>query len=227
MIVEGFPNSRGPNPERLIEWVAAKHEVDGFQEGGEAVPAVRGALEEGATLWGGEPDDSGIRERVLAQGFSQEDLLGFYTLRSVPQWIRERKIESAHDPDVRSLIDGELENNRSRLGFPQSVLTSFDDWANWYADTNNKSFGTSFDAEETGPLANGPHGSNNVAAAISRARAAFLHSLIVEHLNMGETMMVVFGASHLLIHRPALDHALGVPCYVGVALDEARDDCID
>jgi len=34
-------------------------------------------------------------------------------------------------------------------------------------------------------------------------------------LNAGETLLVVFGRSHLMIQRPALDAMLGRPCYVG------------
>lgn len=225
VIVEGFPHARGPNPARLIEWAAEKKEVDGFQEGGETVPAVRGALREGAMLRGGEPDDADIRERVLAQGFSREDLLGFYTLRSVPQWMRERRIENAQDPSMRMLIEDELAWSRERLDFAPDVLPDHDAWAAWYEGVNGKPFGEGFDPEETAPLADGPYGSNRVAAAISRARAAFLHGLIIRQLNEGGALMVVFGGSHLMIHRAALDHALGAPCYLGADLREARAAC--
>jgi hypothetical protein len=40
-------------------------------------------------------------------------------------------------------------------------------------------------------------------------------------LNAGETLLVVFGASHLMIHRPALDAMLGSPCYTGSELSSA------
>ena len=227
VIVEGFPHARGPNPARLIEWAAEKKEIDGFQEGGETVPTVRGALREGATLWGGEPNDADIQDRVLAQGFSREDLLGFYTLRSVPQWMRERRIDHAQDPRARGLIEDELVWNRARLGFAPNMLPDYEAWARWYGGVNGKPFGKAFDAEETAPLADGAYGSNRVAAAISRARAAFLHALIVDRMNEGGVLMVVFGGSHLMIHRPALDHALGAPCYVGAELREARAACGD
>lgn len=225
VIFEGFPYSRGENAQWLLDWAAAKKETDGFQEGGETVPTVRGALGEGAVLRGGEPDDADIRDRVLSAGFSPEDLLGFYTLRSIPQWLRERRIEEPADVRLPALIEEELDRNRERLDMAPETLADYAAWARWYEQTNGRSFGASFDPEETGPLADGPYGSNRVAAAISRARAEFLHELIIRRLNEGGTLMVVFGGSHLMIHRPALDHVLGEPCYFGEDLQHAAGSC--
>jgi hypothetical protein len=227
LIVEGSLYSRGANPQRLLDWVRHQTERNGFVEGGETVPAVQGARKQGANVWGGEPDDSVIRDRAIAEGFSVRDLLGFYTLRSVPQWIRERKIIGPDDPGVKKLIDQELQKNRLRLGLSEPVLPDYAAWAKWYACTNQKPFGSAFDPEETGPLADGPYASNKLAAAISRSRDAFLLEIIAQHLNAGETVMVVSGESHLMLLRPALDHMLGPPCYVGNALRSAPFACTD
>ncbi|MFC7499039.1 hypothetical protein ACFQRC_07365 [Enterovirga sp. GCM10030262] len=220
VITEGSPRSRGPNSERLITY-ASQPPKDGFQEAGELAPSVVGALQEGATIWGGEPDDLDIKSRVLAQGFPLEDLLGFYTLRSVPQWVREQKIENAGDPRLRALVEEELTQNRTRLALEPTVLPAYADWASWYQTRNGKPIGPAFANEEVGPLADGPFGSNKIAAAISRARAAYLHELVISHLNAGETVLVVFGGSHLMIHRPALDAVVGPPCYAGADLRAA------
>jgi len=225
LIVEGPPYSRGANADGLIRWVESQGEKDGFLEGGEIVPAVRGARTRGAAVWGGEPEDCDIRDRVVAKGFSLEDLLGFYTLRSVPQWVSERKIEGASDERVRPLIEAELEHNRQRLALPATVLSNYAAWSQWYAKTNNKPFGVSFDPEETGPLADGRYGSNRIAESISHARDEFLLDIIAQHLNAGESVMVVFGESHLMILRPALDSMLGTPCYVGGDIKAALNPC--
>src|SRR5262245_56351410 len=105
VIVEGAPYSGGRNPEKLMKGVDAQREVDGFVEGGETVPAVRGARAQRADVWGGEPDDAHIRDQLLARGVTPQDLLGFYTLRSIPQWIGERKITSAADDRITALLD--------------------------------------------------------------------------------------------------------------------------
>ena len=226
VIVEGAPYSRGANAERLLGWADAQHEVDGFLEGGEAVPAIRGARARGADVWGGEPDDADVRSRVLAWGFTLQDLLGFYTLRSVPQWIGERKVEGAGDDRVKPLIEAELAHNRERLGAPAMVLPDYDAWAAWYTRTNGKEFGAAFELEEVGPLVDGRYGSNEIAHAISRARDEFLLRSITDHLNAGADVMVVFGGSHLMILRPALDDMLGAPCYLGSDFASAPRACL-
>jgi hypothetical protein len=221
VLVEGVPRSRGPNNERLMQWVASRSQREGRLEGGELAAAVRGALAEGAVVLGGEPDDAQIRDALTAQGISPDDVLGFYTLRTVPQWLRERQIATPDDIHIPPLIDAELARNRERLGLAATILPGYAAWAEWYARTNGKVFGAKFEPEETGPLADGRYGSNRIAAAISRSRDTFLLEAIAEHLNAGETLLVVFGASHLMIQRPALDAMLGSPCYAGSELSSA------
>ena len=225
VIVEGVPTSRGPNPSGLISYASSAKLSDGFQEGGETVPAVLGAVAEGAELWGGEPGDLDIRARLQAAGFSPQDLLGFYALRSIPEWIRERKIEHAGDPRLPALMEQQLSASRRSLGLDATVLPGFTDWASWYEAINKKPIGRDFVTEEAGPLADGSFGSNRVGAAISRARAAHLHELLVDHLNAGKTVMVIFGRSHLMIHRPALEAILGRPCYTGPDLSSGTGRC--
>ena len=135
--------------------------------------------------------------------------------------VRERQIASVDDVRVPALIDAELARNRERLGLSATILPGFESWSEWYARTNGKLFGAKFEPEETGPLADGRYGSNRIAAAISRSRDAFLLDTIAERLNAGETLLVVFGRSHLMIQRPALDAMLGPPCYVGSDLSLA------
>ncbi|MEM6538905.1 MAG: hypothetical protein AAF668_14395 [Pseudomonadota bacterium] len=222
VIVEGCPFAMGINSPRLEKSAreAAAAERDGFQQDGEFVPAIMGALSEKADFACGEPDDDHVKKFVLASRFSAEDLLGFYTLRSIPQWIRERRIDDASDPRINALLEDELIKNKRRLDLPDTFLPSVKEWVNWYTELNEKSLDASFTTEEAGPLIDGPFKSNAIGAAISRARAAFLHELVIEQLSDKSSVLVVYGASHLLIHRPALDATLGPPCYAGDTLTQ-------
>ena len=162
---------------------------------------------------------------MIAEGISGTDLLGLYVLRNIPQWIGERKIAHAGDPRVKPLVEEVLAKHRTALQLPPDVLANYAEWANWYQHLNGKALGPDFVTEETGPLKDGRFGTNRIAFAISRARDAYLHELIISHLNLGESVLVVFGGSHLMIHRPALDAAIGQPCYVGTQLSRAALDC--
>jgi len=226
VIAEGFATSRGVNPPSVFRYASESGlTADGFVEGGETVPTVIGARQESAKLWGGEADDLDVKAHVLAEGISSADLLGFYVLRNIPQWIGERKIENAADPRLKPLAEEALVKNRTALKLPADVLARYADWAEWYAGLNRKPLGVGFQTEEVGPLADGKFGTNRVAYAISRARDIYLHNLIISHVNAGESVLVVFGASHLMIQRPALDAAIGQPCYVGTELARATTTC--
>lgn len=227
VIAEGFETSRGADPPRLFQYaIESGPRSDGFVEGGETVPTVLGARAEGATLWGGEPDDLDVAARILAEGFAPEDLLGFYVLRNIPQWIGEQKIEHAGDPRLEPLAIEALARDRDSLQLAPTVLPGYAEWLAWYRALNGRPLGASFVTEETGPLADGPHGTNRIAHALSLARDAHLHELIVKHLARGESVLVVFGSSHLTIQRPALDSVFsGPPCYAGTDLARAAAAC--
>jgi hypothetical protein len=226
VIAEGFETSRGDNPPRLFQYAEESGpDSEGFVEGGETVPTVLGARDEGATLWGGEPDDLDVKARILAEGFPAEDLLGFYVLRNIPQWIGERKIDHAGDPRLEALATAELARERAALQLAPTVLPGYADWLAWYRASNGKALDASFVTEEVGPLADGRFGTNRIAYALSRARDGYLHELVVKHLAEGESVLVVYGASHLTIQRPALDAVLGRPCYVGSDMGRAAADC--
>ena len=226
VIAEGFSTSRGANPTSIFEYAVKNGPMpDGFVEGGETVPTVVGARQQNAQLWGGEPDDLEVKAHVAREGISGTDLLGLYVLRNIPQWIGEREIAHAGDPRLEPLVDAALAKNRAALQLPPDVLADYPEWAGWYQRLNGKPIGADFVTEETGPLADGKFATNRIAFSVSRARDAYLHKLIIGHFNAGESVLVVFGGSHLMIHRPALDAAIGRPCYVGMQLTLAASTC--
>lgn len=226
VIAEGFPTSWGINPDRIVKRFAAiEVRPDGTVPGGETVPTVIGARQQTARLIGGEPEDRDVQRSVAADGVSDVDLLGFAVLRVVPQWIDERRIGNASDPRLAALVTRELIVQRASLGLPDTVLADYRTWLAWYSAVNQKPLSASFTTEEVGPLADGPFGTNRIAYAISRARDSHLHRLAIASVNRGGNVLIVFGGSHLMIHRPALDAVLGPPCYFGSDLSRATVSC--
>jgi hypothetical protein len=224
-ILEGWPNSWGPNADRVLNYPESHKAVGTFQSGAETVPAVQGARAQGAAIWGGEPDDGQILARLRAAGVTETAALGFYTLRTIPQWVREHKITGAGDPALAALLDGELAKNRARLGVAPDLLPDAEAWKRWYLATNHRHDLAEFDPEEAGPRTDGDFPTNRIAAEIGRARDGFLLEQIAKHLNAGEDLVVVYGGSHLMILRPALDAMLGAPCYFGADLAQAARAC--
>lgn len=225
LIKEGFPYSRGENDQATIKRVLNFPIENGLQIGGEAFPSIAGAVDEGAIIVGGEPDDPFIRDRMKSLGFSEEDVVGFYTLRTVPQWLREGRIVDYEDPRLEQLLISELNTNRKRLELPDSVLRGTAAWKAWYNTANKKEFGSSFNNEEVGPLIDGEYKTNTIASSISRIRAEFLHDLYVDSVRRRLDTFVIFGASHTLIHRPAIEAVFGPPCYVGEEAEAAVVSC--
>jgi len=93
VIVEGAPTSWGYSPRRLIEVGGQRPDAQGLLPEGETVPTVRGALAAGSIIVGGEPSDADVRRIAATRGVSDEDLLGFYVLRVVPQWLSQREFD--------------------------------------------------------------------------------------------------------------------------------------
>jgi hypothetical protein len=173
----------------------------------------------------GEPDDPELLRLLEVTGVSAADVLGFYTIRMIPQWIREKIIRDAGDGRIDRLLEDELRRNREILGLGGDVIPTVEDLRRWYQSMNGKPLDPRFKLEEVGPLVDGPFRTNAVGAEISKGRAAYLHALVIDRLNAGERVLVVFGASHLMIHQPALDAALGAPCYYGATLFKAPSLC--
>lgn len=103
VIVEGAPTSWGYNPQRLVDFADEKPDSHGLLPSGETDPAVRGALKAGGKLLGGEPNDADVRRIANDLGVTDEDLLGFYVLRVVPQFVSWKKFD-----DLESVAAGEL-----------------------------------------------------------------------------------------------------------------------
>ena len=205
----------------LLQWADSRAQRDGRLERRGNRPGRTRCIGDPAIVWGGEPDDAQVRDALAAQGVSADDLLGFYTLRTVPQWLRERKISDVEDARLPDLINAELARNRERLalrGFPLARL---------------RGVGLMVRAHQRQAIWGGFRAGRDRAA---RRRTTCLK--LIRHADFpgalriparfhrrtsdaGATVMVVFGKSHSTIQRPALDAMLGNTCHAGSELTSA------
>jgi hypothetical protein len=208
-VVEGWPASGGVNPPMFTgsfkEWLAS-----GFcQGGGESGYTAFHAQEHGASFIGGEPDEQAVVQAVLKQGFTVEDLLGFYFVRQVPQFRREGALETKGlEACFRMLIDG----MGKKAGLQEaSAHFSLDQFRDWYGKRQGKTFDiATMDRQETAPLASGNF-VQRLSSVTGIVRDRFTVDLIATHLAIEKYVLVVYGGSHFATQRPALEALMGKP----------------
>lgn len=226
VIVEGIPTNWGHNPSRLVEIGNQIPDANGLLPDGETVPAVREALALQSLLIGGEPSDAEVRRIASQGGVSDEDLLGFYVLRVVPQWLSQRQVDDLTSDPASELISGQLDRSRKELGLATSVLPTADDWRRWRLSRNRGASQNSIDIKEAGPLADGPWATGRIGAAISKARDSHLLKLTTQELAKRGSVLIVYGGSHALIQLPALEHLMGTPCFRGDDVAAIPPPCV-
>lgn len=225
VIVEGAPSSWGYNPRRLVEVGGQRPNAQGLLPEGETVPTVRGALASGSIIIGGEPSDADVRRIAATRGVSDEDLLGFYVLRVVPQWLSQREFDDLRSTRATALIDNQLARSRAELKLGLELLPDAAAWRRWRLERNVGASPNRIDIMEAGPLADGPWKTSHVGAAISRARDTRLFELTRAELAKHRSVLVVFGGSHALIQLPALTGLMGAPCYRGEIIESVPKRC--
>lgn len=90
LIIEPYPFSFGESPKWFLE-EAQKGKTEDFIKGGESALAALLAEEKKIPFFAGEPDDKDILQGLKDKGFTELDLIGFYTVRQIPQWVREKE----------------------------------------------------------------------------------------------------------------------------------------
>ena len=225
VIVEGSSAALGPNPPELMAIATRSHPNSALDADGETGPAVRNAIKVGAPVYGGEADDLAVRDFARNSGIKDLDILGYYILRVIPQWIRDGSIAGPGDPRLIQLVNTQRARSAAELEIASTVMPGFADFESWYQRTNRKPVSAGVDQEEAGPLVDGPWPTNRIGAAVSRARDAFLVEQIADRLNKDGSVLVVFGASHAMIDKPALNSMLGRPCYAGSDMTAAAKTC--
>lgn len=226
VIVEGAASDAGPNSLSLMALADEPLNAEKQQPGGETVPAIQGARRVGAKVWGGEANDTDVLRLAQANGIEQADVLGFYVLRVIPQWLRDGTLSGVRDAKLPGLVDRQLARSLRDLGMAAAPFSDFGGWSEWYRRTNGKLIGDGLDIEEVGPLSDGPWPSNRIAWSISKARDSHLLKVIEGQLFEAKSVVVVFGGSHAAILQPALNAGLGRPCYFGSDFAAARAMCL-
>lgn len=207
-VVEGIHTGAELSPKSILkaadECDASVYKVNC----GESIFAINMARSAAGQFISGEPDDFEIKEAILKEGFSELDLLGFYTVRLIPH-IKRQSTGKDLDLELESIIS----QRKKTLAIENPF--GLNDFKLWYSNhmPNSKKY-SELDANDTGPR--GGKDATFIQAIsykIDKIRDRTIVQRIADMLNKFNKVLVVYGGSHLLSEEPALIEMLGEPTY--------------
>lgn len=210
VIVEGIDTGTELSPKSIIEF-ADKCKVSDYKKGcGESFFAINTAREAGRDYITGEPRDAAIAQGLKKFGYTEEDLLGFYMVRQIPQIKRQEQFNAKN-------FDQTLENQLSRFRRKLNFTGKFgpEEFKTWYSKhmTQPKNY---LDIENDDPA---PHGGKDatyvqkISNRVTWLRDATTVETIESMLNRFDVVLIIYGGSHLITQEPALIEGLGQPEY--------------
>lgn len=212
VIAEGFPTQMGTSPREMIEYATqAKGTLGDF----EALLTVRQAAGSNIAFIGGEPSDNFIVKEVMKHGVDTQNLFGYYILRQIDQWVQSGEINSFNDPKMDSLIDAYAQRFIEDTGVTEITLDKIDslyEFAAWYRNTNKVPFSDSYRPEDVWPTSpDTARETNRLSDIVANARDRHLQTVMSDALSNYDRLLIVYGASHQLIHAEALEKGYGLP----------------
>ena len=207
LLIESIPNSSGESPKWFLD-EAKKGQSETFISGGESALAVILADQKQIPFFAGEPDHQDIYKALRLAGYSAEDVLGFYVVRQVPQWVRE------HDPS-----DGLLQNKVPSFlthyckMFVVSSCPNLKDILAWYKSKTGKNLSPDVSNEEVAPISDGTLFTQRMSTEVGNIRDHFTLQIIEQMLAKYHRLAVIYGAGHFITLRKSFDAALGAPTF--------------
>lgn len=208
LFLEGFPSNDGISPNSLIDW-AKQDGKNGFFVGGETSFAIQLAISRGIQFQGGEILDSSLKKELLKTGWTEQDLLYFYFVRQIPQFVRAQTLKPHN---LKSVFDVFSYRERHKLEISSGLPLSFEGFYNWYKGKNKRDFKyTEIDNEITAPLADGTYFTQKLSAQIGMIRDQHISQVIAEKLRKYNKILVIYGGSHWSTQRLVFEDWFGKP----------------
>jgi len=203
LMIESIPNSSGESPKWFLA-EAKKGLKSDFILGGESAWGVIQADKKGIPFFAGEPDHQDIYTYLKKNGYSDLDVIGFYTVRQIPQWIRENE-------NPQGLIDRRAPTFMShycRL-FSLQKCPSLDEVKEWYKIKNGHVLSYEITNNELSPEHDGKLFTQKIASAVGDCRDQFTLKVIDGLLKKYKRVAVIYGAGHYMTLRKSFDFAMG------------------
>lgn len=207
-IVEGIQAGNEQHLESLMAKADSCKKAAYLDDCGESFFTINKTREGGTAFLSGEPTEQEIAKIITEQGYDKKDLVGFYLVRKVPQWKRQKKLKRT---EIEKLAAEQFERYRKRID-PKLDFT-FEDFKRWYSSKMSKpkdytEFANNDPAPHGGPDATYVQ---KISNRVTFARDVTLVKRIEESLSKHDRVLVVYGGSHFIDLEPALTKAMGHP----------------
>lgn len=203
LILEGFDPLQ---PAQRMALHAEECAKEDFKSCGESLYAVHLTNKTKSQFITGEPSDDEILKGVVRKGYEDKELVLFYLLRQIPQMKRE---DSLQRETFAAQANTYLDRRVKRLNINSQI--SFDDFTTWYQQKMDKTFNLDdIDTEVPAPHYDGTY-MQKLSHEVGVIRDSTIIKRIANSLNDHDTVMVVYGGSHLSVQRLALEDMLDKP----------------
>lgn len=215
LIIESLPHSVGESPKWFVEEAKAGRTAK-FIKGGESALSVILASNKKIPFFAGEPDHQDIYRGLKDKGYTDIDVLSFYTVRQIPQWVREQNDKSTL---FHKKIPSFLTNYCKTFSVQNCPSTV--DVMKWYKDKIGYELTPDVSNEEVAPIKDGTLYTQKMSAEIGHIRDHFTLNIIEQMLLRYERVAVVYGASHFSTLRRSFEKSFGLSTFVEAERDWA------
>lgn len=215
LIIEPIANSYGVSP----AWFVAdsrKGATDSFIKGGESALAAIRADEKKIPFFGGEIDHKQLYNQLKIQGYDDQDVLGFYLTRQIPQWIRQKE-ERADLLEKKA--PAFIAHYCKTFEIESKKCPTLGQIKEWYQKKNNKNLGLVVTTEDVAPRVDGSLFTHKISSSIGSIRDRFTLELIQTSLRKYKRVAVIYGGSHYMTLRKSLESSMRPPHQVVLPSD--------
>lgn len=208
LLIESIPHSSGESPRWFVE-ESKKDLTDTFVRGGESALAVTLADQKKIPFFVGEPDHQDIYRGLKGQNYTDQDIIGFYTVRQIPQWVREK--ENKKDL-FRRKIPPHLKHYCKVFGIED--CPSMEATLNWYKSKLGHELSADVSNEEVAPVSDGQLFTQKMSSQVGYIRDHFTLGIIEKLLHQYKKVAVIYGAGHFVTLRKSFEASMGQPEFI-------------
>ena len=208
LIIESIPHASGESPQWFIE-SAKKGRTENFIRGGESALSAIYAHEKNIPFFAGEPSHQEIYKGLKEKGYSDEDVIGFYTVRQIPQWVREKEEKiNLFERKIPPYVSNHCQTLKI------ASCPKREDILKWYQSKLGQDLVVEVSNEETAPYSDGNLFTQKLSSNVGQIRDKFTLNIIQQMLQKYKKVAVVYGAGHFLTLRKSFDASLGEPKFI-------------